>query len=131
MHMTPAQQVELFADDDTPNDTTTDTARVLYRCGVCEHRTKRPTLWRLTFRRRTEQRHGRQQQLWTSPDGGTHHGPDAPPAACHQCQRTTPGRIIRGTFSAAHRCDARCIYAKGPDCECACAGANHGAGHSR
>ena len=27
-----------------------------------------------------------------------------------------------------HQCDARCLNAKGHNCECACGGKNHGAG---
>lgn len=27
-----------------------------------------------------------------------------------------------------HKCDARCLHAKGRNCECSCSGANHGAG---
>jgi len=27
-----------------------------------------------------------------------------------------------------HKCDARCMNAKGTSCECSCGGANHGAG---
>jgi len=29
---------------------------------------------------------------------------------------------------SSHVCDARCMNAFGPDCECSCGGANHGAG---
>jgi hypothetical protein len=29
-----------------------------------------------------------------------------------------------------HKCDARCLNAKGRNCECACGGRNHGAGQS-
>lgn len=28
-----------------------------------------------------------------------------------------------------HKCDARCLNAKGGNCECSCGGANHGKGH--
>lgn len=27
-----------------------------------------------------------------------------------------------------HKCDGRCLHAKGNTCECSCGGANHGAG---
>ena len=27
-----------------------------------------------------------------------------------------------------HKCDGRCLHAKGRQCECSCGGANHGAG---
>lgn len=36
----------------------------------------------------------------------------------------------RGRYSADHKCDARCINAKGPNCECSCGGHNHGASHA-
>lgn len=35
-------------------------------------------------------------------------------------------REIEGTFSDVHTCDARCMSAKGPNCDCSCGGANHG-----
>ena len=36
---------------------------------------------------------------------------------------------IRG-FASTKKCDARCLNAVGPDCECSCVGANHGANHA-
>lgn len=36
-------------------------------------------------------------------------------------------RVIEGKFSADHVCDSRCTGAIGPNCECQCGGANHGA----
>jgi hypothetical protein len=121
-----ALQPDLFARTDDPAALETagiQTTRVLYRCRPCEQRTGHARLWRETFRV-----HG---HLWTAIDGTTHRGFEPPVASCRGCQRPTRGATIRGQFSAAHRCDARCIYAKGPDCECSCGGANHGAGHGR
>ena len=114
-------QPDLFSTE--PDDAAPETARVLYRCRSCEHRTGHARLWRETFRV--------QQHLWTATDGRTHRGFEPPVSSCGGCQRPTRGATIRGQFSAAHRCDSRCIYAKGPDCECSCGGANHGAGHRR
>lgn len=37
-------------------------------------------------------------------------------------------RPIVGTVTD-HECDSRCTSAKGPNCECACGGANHGSAH--
>lgn len=34
--------------------------------------------------------------------------------------------VIAGYYSAETRCDARCENAKRPNCECSCAGENHG-----
>lgn len=33
---------------------------------------------------------------------------------------------VNGSYSESHKCDARCMNATGPNCECACGGANHG-----
>ncbi len=35
-------------------------------------------------------------------------------------------RLLRGTYSERKECNARCMGATGPLCECSCAGANHG-----
>ena len=37
---------------------------------------------------------------------------------------------IWGRFSEKHSCGSKCMNAKGPHCDCACGGENHGAGHS-
>lgn len=37
--------------------------------------------------------------------------------------------VVNGTFSQDHKCDARCVNAKGHNCECSCGGANHGKGY--
>lgn len=38
------------------------------------------------------------------------------------------GRVVRGRYNGSRKCDDRCVYAKGADCECSCAGRNHGTG---
>lgn len=133
--MIAALQPDLFAasDDDASGRETiaAETVRVLYRCRQCEHRSGHARLWRVTFRHTTDRTDGFQHHLWTNADGTTHRSADAPTSTCRGCQRPTRGAVIRGHFSAAHRCDSRCIYAKGPDCECSCGSANHGAGHGR
>jgi hypothetical protein len=37
---------------------------------------------------------------------------------------------IKGTYSEDHKCDARCLNARGNECTCSCGGANHGRGHA-
>lgn len=37
-------------------------------------------------------------------------------------------RVAFKPSRAEHKCDSRCINAKGPDCSCMCNGANHGVG---
>lgn len=39
-------------------------------------------------------------------------------------------RRVAGTYSESHKCDSRCLNAKGHDCTCSCGGANHGRGHA-
>jgi hypothetical protein len=47
-----------------------------------------------------------------------------------RCGRTTRTIArIKASHHAGVRCDARCRNATGPDCECSCAGANHGIAH--
>lgn len=50
-------------------------------------------------------------------------------ARCPQGHRVFPLRRIKGTYSPDHKCDARCLNAKGHTCTCSCGGANHGRGH--
>lgn len=38
--------------------------------------------------------------------------------------------VWRKRPGGGHKCNAACMGAKGPDCECACGGANHGCWHS-
>jgi hypothetical protein len=87
---------------------------VLYRCRPCEHRTRRTHVWRRTITSPT-------RAAWTQPRADD----------CPTCRRPTPGTPIRGTHNPARPCDARCMYAKGPTCVCACGGANHARGHYR
>lgn len=142
-------QPDLFDQTDTPEAradepeirTETKPRAVLYRCHPCERRTKQSHGWRQTFTRTathrrwwsaTVRKHMHTAQIeWTDEAGRRSHGEQPPHAECQGCKRPTFGQAINGRFNAAKRCDARCIYAKGPNCECACGGANHGAGHAR
>ncbi len=38
------------------------------------------------------------------------------------------GKLVKGKLNPAKTCTPRCESATGPNCECACAGANHGGG---
>ena len=46
------------------------------------------------------------------------------------CGGHAPGRLIHATTSSRHKCDARCMAATGPVCNCSCNGANHGASYA-
>jgi hypothetical protein len=50
-------------------------------------------------------------------------------ARCTSGHKFFPCKVVKGTFSEAHKCDSRCLNAKGWDCTCSCGGANHGRGH--
>jgi hypothetical protein len=41
-----------------------------------------------------------------------------------------PLRSLKGRYVAEKGCDARCMGATGPSCDCSCGGANHGANHA-
>jgi hypothetical protein len=45
--------------------------------------------------------------------------------ACPDCGTGCPAQRLYGTMTVAH-CNSACEGARGPACECACAGANHG-----
>lgn len=44
------------------------------------------------------------------------------------CGSAMIAKLIRGTVTD-HECDARCLAATGPACECSCGGENHGRNH--
>lgn len=47
---------------------------------------------------------------------------------CPGCTTPVTLRMVSGVM-ADMLCDARCVYARGDDCECSCAGWNHGGGN--
>lgn len=49
---------------------------------------------------------------------------------CPNSHKFFPLKRIEGTFSKDHKCDARCLNAKGHKCTCSCGGANHGRGYA-
>lgn len=58
-------------------------------------------------------------------DGATVAYPDCPDG-----HGPIVARPVVGTYSSHHACNAACMFARGPCCECSCAGANHGGGYS-
>jgi hypothetical protein len=50
------------------------------------------------------------------------------PTSCETHGRRFRWEQVLGSYRDGIKCDARCQYAKGPACDCSCAGANHGAG---
>jgi hypothetical protein len=47
---------------------------------------------------------------------------------CGKCGKRIRLQGVAGRYSADTKCDARCWNAKGNNCECQCAGRNHGGG---
>lgn len=69
------------------------------------------------------------QTVWT---GGMYFhadGKDHNRRAVCACGAVVAVRPVVGKHNASIKCDARCEHATGGSCECACGGANHGAGH--
>lgn len=52
-----------------------------------------------------------------------------PSLAC-SCGAPMDGHRVEGRLNTAIQCNARCMGATGPNCECSCAGQNHGAAHA-
>lgn len=50
-------------------------------------------------------------------------------ARCDKRHKVFVLKTVKGTYSPDHKCDSRCLNAKGNNCTCSCGGANHGAGH--
>ena len=44
------------------------------------------------------------------------------------CGGFVPMSKVQGTYSATHRCNSECMFARGPRCVCGCSGRNHGRG---
>jgi hypothetical protein len=51
-------------------------------------------------------------------------------ARCPKRHRAFGMKRIKGTYSESHKCDSRCLNAKGHDCTCSCGGMNHGRGYA-
>lgn len=49
---------------------------------------------------------------------------------CPACGQTIQLTKIDGAVNPSIRCNARCLSATGPHCECACGGENHGGQHA-
>ena len=45
------------------------------------------------------------------------------------CGHPLKAVTVTGVISTEHDCDAKCLSAIGPSCECSCGGTNHGTGH--
>lgn len=51
-------------------------------------------------------------------------------ARCSGCARVRVLHPVRGTMRDDIPCNAKCVGAFGPSCDCSCGGRNHGGAHS-
>lgn len=51
------------------------------------------------------------------------------PSCCGKTVRVSAKRVL-GKLKLSQACGAKCLASKGPNCECACGGHNHGMGWS-
>lgn len=100
---------------------------VIYRCK------KDKIAWRVTLIKNVQiiegyDRNGRAVKneftTFQWKDGSWHNNPDW--EACPKCGRLIYGNAIEGTYNPNVKCGAKCRNATGPNCECSCAGENHG-----
>lgn len=49
---------------------------------------------------------------------------------CRSCGMARLAAPVRGTYSAKHVCNAKCLGSTSGKCECSCGGKNHGASFS-
>lgn len=98
---------------------------------IFRHATRAPACKRVVRRtyfvdeRQDPMGRGRLRKLWR-PDplrGSRAPYEDLP---CPECDGSLQWDEIVGKVVDDHPCDARCMGARGPDCECSCGGANHG-----
>lgn len=111
---------------------------VIYACKACRKHGRGSYAVRRLYYRRT------QGDRWFHPTlgpcsrslvtyytaEGVDHGRYPHAACCPTCGREIGGRDVKGTYIATKKCDPRCTGATGHNCECQCAGANHGAAYA-
>lgn len=96
-----------------------DTVRVLYRHPACN--AARRVVYTITDKWKFRDEAGVEHEA-------AMRGESVPVAACPACGKLRLGHEVVGTVTD-HKCGSKCLNSKGPSCECACGGANHGAGH--
>jgi hypothetical protein len=56
----------------------------------------------------------------------TEYGGDIENGVCKCCGKMMAYDVLKGRLNAAIKCNAKCQASRGPQCDCSCAGANHG-----
>lgn len=96
------------------------TKRVIYSCKRCKQITARDYL-----------RQDGNLKMFRIEDGDVIYQENDMLCDNHDCPKSIYRSTLKATFVNAienkeHKCDARCIHAKGKDCSCECKGENHG-----
>ena len=104
-------------------------AAFLGRCKGCKATVRIDCV--LVEQRRIARGYGRTEyvSIWRMPSGKVERGESHRFGALCLCGRGVLFLRVIGRKSD-QACGAKCRSAKGPQCECACAGKNHGAGYS-
>ncbi len=66
---------------------------------------------------------------WRKAPAGVYSLPAGHVIDCRACGKPAFAKAVRGTYSAKHLCNAKCLASKGSACECECGGKNHGASY--
>jgi hypothetical protein len=105
----------------------TETKRIIFRCKLkaCKH------VWAHDYqvirKNSSSSRYHEVVYFFRDADGKRITSSDDYYTGCPNCHtKHIDGNVVKGTYSESHKCDARCMNAKGQDCECSCAGASHG-----
>lgn len=115
--------------------TTPEVRRGIYKCRACSKKGAPVILSREVTLRIATTTHERIIGTTKVTDDRRHYEflrPDGswniymPDAKCPSCNRTIYGDLVKGTYSEKHKCGKKCTQATGTNCECQCAGRNHG-----
>jgi hypothetical protein len=107
-------------------------ATVIYNCKRCKagKRVEYPIERRKGYFFRLDSNGNEQpSSIWIQACGGgrpVEYGGDIEMGICRGCGKMMESGVLKGFFKPDHKCDARCMSSRGPLCECACGGANHG-----
>lgn len=114
------------------------TVRVIAKCRVKGCRAVASILVERTYQETISEAHGRHYRDHRLVNETLLEGPGEKPLGYGSTLRpvvpcehgSSKVDVVRGRHSDTRKCDARCTGATGFDCECSCAGQNHGSAHA-
>lgn len=69
------------------------------------------------------------EYVWEGSDGKIYQETNSILRFICECGAKRIALLVIGKYNESKKCDGRCLAATGHQCECACKGKNHGAGH--